>query len=124
MMPKPDLMPLTGGYRKTRALQAGADVFCFPSLQEGFGLPVLEAMAQGTAVITSSGTATAEVVGDAGVLVDPSDRRALTEAVALMLEDDDRRSAVARAGLERARAQFGTDRTAAALVAAYRDAAR
>lgn len=107
-----------------RALQAGADVFCFPSLEEGFGLPVLEAMAQGTAVVTSAGTATAEVVGDAGLLVDPLDRRALTEAVAALLGDDDRRAAVARSGHRRAATQFGLDRTAAALLAAYRDATR
>lgn len=107
-----------------RALQAGAEVFCFPSLQEGFGLPVLEAMAQGTAVLTSAGTATAEVAGDAGVLVDPADRRALAEAITMLLDDHDRRSALALAGLERARDRFGSDRTAAALLAAYRDAAR
>lgn len=107
-----------------RALQAGAEMFCFPSLQEGFGLPVLEAMAQGTAVITSSGTATAEVVGESGLLVDPTDRRALTEAIAMVLDDADRRSAMARAGLERARGRFGLDRTAAALLSAYEDAVR
>ena len=107
-----------------RALQAGATVFCFPSRQEGFGLPVLEAMAQATAVVTSSGTATAEVVGDAGVLVDPSDTQELADAIAALLDDDGRRSALARAGQVRARDHFGLDRTAAALLAAYRDAAR
>ncbi|MFM7061927.1 MAG: glycosyltransferase family 4 protein, partial [Actinomycetes bacterium] len=51
------------------ALMAGAEVFCFPSLVEGFGLPVLEAMAAGAPVVTSAGTACAEVAGDAAVLV-------------------------------------------------------
>ena len=59
--------------RRRRALYAGADAVCYPSLREGFGLPVLEAMAHGTPVVTSRGTATAEVGGDAVVLVDPLD---------------------------------------------------
>jgi glycosyltransferase involved in cell wall biosynthesis len=54
-------------------LYAGADVFCYPSEREGYGLPVLEAMAQGTPVVTSRGTATEETAGDAAVLVDPLD---------------------------------------------------
>ena len=57
------------------ALLAGAEVAAQPSLAEGFGLPVLEAMARGTAVVTSAGTSTAEVAGDTAVLVDPRTRR-------------------------------------------------
>ena len=55
-----------------RALYAGAAAFCWPSLREGFGFPVLEAMAEGCPVITSRGTSTEEIVGDSGVLVDPT----------------------------------------------------
>jgi glycosyltransferase involved in cell wall biosynthesis len=98
-----------------RALYAGAEVFCFPSIEEGFGLPVLEAMAQATAVITSSGTATAEVAGDAGLLIDPRDGTALTEALARLLDDDDERHRLAKAGHTRAVEHFSWERTATAL---------
>jgi glycosyltransferase involved in cell wall biosynthesis len=110
-----------------RAVYAGASVFCYPSLREGFGLPVLEAMAQGTPVITSAGTATGEVVGEAdgaseaGVLVDPLDVDALATALAGLLDDKGRAAAVGAAGLTRARA-FTWERTADLLVSAYDEA--
>jgi glycosyltransferase involved in cell wall biosynthesis len=59
----------------------GARAFCFPSIREGFGLPVLEAMYHGTPVVTSRGTACAEIAGDAALLVDPLDVEALAEAL-------------------------------------------
>lgn len=105
-----------------RALYAGAEVFCFPSRQEGFGLPVLEAMAQGTAVVTSADTATAEVAGEAGVLVDVLDRSALVDALGSLLADDERRRSLGTAGLERARLEFTWQRTASLLAAAYDEA--
>ena len=64
------------------ALYEGADVVCYPSLREGFGLPVLEAMAHGAPVVTSRGTATAEVGGDAVVLVDPLDPSDIARGIA------------------------------------------
>lgn len=92
-------------------LYAGAAAFCYPSLFEGFGLPVLEAMAQGTAVVTSAGTSMAEVGGDAVVLVEPTDHTALAAAVGDLLDDP---AEAARLGAAaRARAEtFTWDRTA------------
>ncbi len=106
-----------------RVLQSAADIFCFPSLQEGFGLPVLEAMAQGTAVVTSSGTATAEVGGDAAVLVDPRDPAALTAALDALLADPSARHALAEAGRARAVSTYSRRGHALALGAVYTEAA-
>ena len=104
------------------ALMAGAEVFCFPSLAEGFGLPVLEAMSAGAPVVTSSGTACAEVVGDAGVLVDPEDVDAVAAGLAQVLDDADLAGQLRRAGRVRA-ADFTWTAVADATVAAYRSAA-
>jgi glycosyltransferase involved in cell wall biosynthesis len=104
------------------ALYAGASVFCLPSLAEGFGLPVLEAMAQATPVVTSSGTATQEVVGETGVLVDPHRPEQIAEALDRVLGDAGLAEQLAEAGRARAK-EFTWDRTAALLVDAYRVAA-
>lgn len=99
-----------------------AMVFVLPSLLEGFGMPVLEAMAQGTAVVTSAGTSTEELVGPAGVVVDPIDAAALADAIDRLLADDERRHEVAEAG--RARAATMTWDHAAALTEAVYERAR
>ena len=83
-------------------LYAGAGVFCFPSFEEGFGLPVLEAMAAGAPVVTSATTATAEVAGAAGLLVDPGDPSALAAALAEVLDDSSVAAAIREAGRRRA----------------------
>jgi len=93
------------------ALYAGAAVFLYPSLREGFGLPVLEAMAAGTAVVTSNLSSLPEVTGDAAVLVDPYDVASIRAGIEGLLTDDARRAALAAAGRERART-FTWERTA------------
>jgi glycosyltransferase involved in cell wall biosynthesis len=94
-----------------RALYAEATVFLYPSWSEGFGLPVLEAMAQGTAVVTSSGTATEEVCGDAGITVDPANRGRLVAALVWLLNHEAERVELGAAGCRRAN-QFTWERTA------------
>ena len=103
------------------ALYAAATVFCYPSLLEGFGLPVLEAMARGTPVVTSSGTATEELVDGAGIVVDPSDEQALAGALVEVIDDPDPRRRWGRAGLARA-ADYTWERAADQTVTAYHDA--
>ena len=80
-------------------LYRGALFFVYPSLYEGFGLPPLEAMACGTPVVASNTSSLPEVVGDAGILVDPKDEGALAEAMGTLVADSDRRSELRRAGL-------------------------
>ena len=103
------------------ALHAGAAVFCYPSIKEGFGLPVLEAMVQGTPVVTSAVTSTAEVAGDAGLLVDPLDEQAIADALDRVLDDPELAKALGHAGQQRA-ATFTWERTAELTMAAYREA--
>lgn len=103
-------------------LYAGADLFCFPSLLEGFGFPVLEAMAQGTPVVTSKGTSTEEIAGDAGVLVDPRDPASIAAGMRSLLEDASAAKRLAEAGASRA-AGFTWPKTAEALASAYREVA-
>ncbi len=104
------------------ALYAGAEVFCFPSLREGFGLPILEAMAQGTPVVTSAGTSTEELATGAGLVVDPRDPDAVAGAIAAVLDDPAMAQRLARAGRERA-ARYPWAATARLVAAAYREAA-
>ena len=103
-------------------LYAGARAFCFPSLLEGFGFPVLEAMAQGTPVVTSEGTSTEEIVGDAGVLVNPRDVESIVAGLRSVLEDENLARALGEAGRTRA-STYTWSATAHGLESAYREAA-
>jgi alpha-1,3-rhamnosyl/mannosyltransferase len=97
----------------------GASCVVYPSLYEGFGLPVLEAMACGAAVVTSHGGATEEVAGGAAVLVDPFDGGSIAAGIERAISE---RDALRARGLERVRA-FSWDESARLTQAAYEDAA-
>jgi glycosyltransferase involved in cell wall biosynthesis len=99
-------------------LYAGATALCFPSLAEGFGLPVLEAMRAGTPVIASDLDVLREVAGDAAVYVAASDVRAWSAALERVVDDQDLRAKLARAGIAASEGRTWAV-TAAATVAAY-----
>ena len=92
---------LAGWYRR-------AAIFAFPSLDEGFGMPVLEAMAAGTPVVASNRAAVPEVAGDAAWLVNPENTEELANALVELTRNPDRRAELSRLGLRRA-AQFSWD---------------
>lgn len=118
-----DRLRLTGFVPRAELapLYAAASVVCYPSLWEGYGLPVAEAMGAGAPVVTSSGTATEELVADgAGLAVDPRDVDAIAAAVGAVLDDDDLAVRLRAAGRARA-ATMTWAATAAATVAAYEE---
>jgi glycosyltransferase involved in cell wall biosynthesis len=99
------------------ALYRGAELFVFPSLFEGFGIPVLEAMASGTPVCAADCSSIPEVVGDAGLLFDPASADAIAVSMGRLLDDADLRRQLVERGLAQA-AGFSWDRTAAAVLTA------
>lgn len=101
-----------------RPLMTAADVVAYPSLEEGFGLPILEAMAQGAPVVTSRGGATEEVAAGAAVLVDPTDTDSIAAGLEAALAD---RAAWATRSKDRV-ADCGWDATVDRTVAVYREA--
>ena len=104
------------------ALYQAADGLAYPSLYEGFGLPVLEAMANGIPVLTSDRSSLPEVAGDAALLVDPLDRAAIGAGLVRLAGDPDLRRDLVEAGRRRA-AGFTWRATAAATWATYREVA-
>jgi glycosyltransferase involved in cell wall biosynthesis len=99
-------------------LYSGAELFVFPSLYEGFGLPVLEAMACGTPVVCSNTSSMPEVAGDAAILVNPLDVGALAEAIGRTLANKDLRQNMREKGLAQA-AKFSWERAARETLAVY-----
>ena len=104
-----------------RALYEGAQFLVQPSFEEGFGLPVLEAMTLGVPVVASDRGALPEVLGDAGPLVDPRDPQALAAAMARMIDDDGFAGACAAKGVQRSH-DFSWERSAESAFDAYQRA--
>lgn len=100
-------------------LYSGCEAFVFPSLYEGFGLPVLEAMQCGAPVVTSNVTALPEVAGDAAILVDPTDIDAIAHALRHLLTNAELRAVLRNRGFQRA-AQFSWSKSASLVADAYK----
>ncbi len=98
-----------------------AEAFVFPSLYEGFGLPVLEAMARGVPVACSDASSLPEVAGDAALLFDPRDESAIARALSRLLDDPELRDRLRARGLARV-AEFTWERTARLTLESYRRA--
>jgi glycosyltransferase involved in cell wall biosynthesis len=109
-VPEPDLV----------LLYNAASLFAYPSLYEGFGLPVLEAMACGTPVVTSCVSSLPEIAGDAALLVDPGDVDAIAEAMATVLSEPELAQCLSAAGLQRA-SSFSWERMALETLKVYAD---
>ncbi len=104
-----------------KRLLSNASMLVLPSLEEGFGIPALEAMTIGLPVIASNRGALPEVVGEAGILIEPEDVRALAAAIERLVGDDYLRRSFSAKGIERAE-HFSWDSSANALYRAYRAA--
>jgi alpha-1,3-rhamnosyl/mannosyltransferase len=120
---QPDALILLGSTlhdSQLATLYRAARAFIYPSRYEGFGLPLLEAMACGTPVVAARAASTPEVVGSAGLLVEPGDSRAFADALEAVLIDRARSGELRAEGGRRA-AGMSWDRTAVQTVAAYRE---
>lgn len=102
-------------------LYQGADLFVLLSLVEGFGLPVLEAMAGGTPVLCSNRTSLPEVAGDAAILVDPEDESAIVTSLINLLQNPELRKSLSEKGKEQVK-KFSWRKTAELTLSAYQDA--
>jgi glycosyltransferase involved in cell wall biosynthesis len=119
-----DTVTFTGriAYEEFARYYAEATMAVIPSLYEGFGMPAGEAMACGVPVISTSGGALPEVIGDAGILVPPADKTALREAIIALLNDPERRRTLGEAGLARVRDLLTWHHAAQKTVEVYREA--
>jgi len=120
-----DRVRLTGfvSDRELGGWYSGADLFVFPSLYEGFGLPAVEAMKCGAPLLVANSSCFPEVVGDAGMLVPPTDERAWTEALVTILTDRSLNDRFREQSLARAN-RFSWERTASETLHVYREIAR
>jgi len=109
--------------RDLPAMYSAAELLIFPSLYEGFGLPVLEAMACGTPVICSNTSSLSEVAGDAAILVNPYDEEEIAQAMKRVLSNPDLREKMKRKGLERAKL-FSWEQTAKKTLKVYQGVVR
>lgn len=101
------------------SLYSGALAFIYPSLYEGFGFPVLEAMASGIPVISSATSSLPEVVGDAGLLVDPENPSDIAEKIFLLINDEKLRNSLREKGTERV-SKFSWEQTAGKVLEVYK----
>src|SRR5262249_3648003 len=104
------------------AVLSSAAVLCYPSLYEGFGLPILEAMSRGVPVVASNTSSIPEVAGDAAILVDPLDVGSLAAALVKVLSDEQTAADLAQRGRERAK-RFSWNATAQATLQVYKELA-
>jgi glycosyltransferase involved in cell wall biosynthesis len=111
-------LPGYAGHADALGLMTMSEAFVFPSKYEGFGLPPLEAMVQGTPVVAASGGSVPEIVGDAALLSDPSDVEALSVNLVRVITDSDTRAGLVERGFARA-ATFTWQRMASEIVAVY-----
>jgi glycosyltransferase involved in cell wall biosynthesis len=103
---------------------AAADVFVLPSWLEGFGIPLVEAMAAGLPVVTTTGSATSEIVGDAGLVVAPGDSQALAQALHKILAHPELAEQLRRRGRERAHTLFDERRMIDDVEAVYQQSSK
>src|SRR5262249_4643639 len=101
-------------------LYRGAELLVYPSLYEGFGVPIVEAMASGCPVVCSNRSSMPDVVGEAGLLVDPEDAKAMAEAMGRVLGDPSLADALRTRGLTRAQS-FRWEDSARRLLSVYED---
>jgi glycosyltransferase involved in cell wall biosynthesis len=119
-----DIVRFTGRIKNEDFAQhyAEATIAVVPSLYEGFGIPAAEAMASGVPLVSTSGGALREVVGDAGIVVPPADSAALAKAINYLLDDKGERNRLTRTGLERVNSVFSWQKAAQDVMSVYREA--
>lgn len=118
-----DIVHFTGRIKNEEfaGYYSNATIAVVPSLYEGFGLPAAEAMACGVPLISTSGGALPEVVGDAGIIVPPADADALAKEIMFLLKSHDQRKKMAQAGIDRVNAVFNWPVAAREMVNIYRE---